>query len=707
MARKATTGRVKAAAKARKPARAAKGAPANLYAHGMARIAICAPRMTPADPARNAEEILKGARAADKARAALALFPELCVTGYAIDDLLLQDALLAGAEAAVQKIVAASAKLFPVLIIGAPLACGPALYNTAIVIHCGKILGLVPKIYLPNYREFYEKRHFAAGDEATAKHLAYAGQTAPFGTDIFFGASDLADFTFHVEVCEDLWAAIPPSVYGAFAGANILCNLSASNALIGKAEERNVLADGQSRKCAAAYLYAASGAGESTTDLAWDGHLVAFELGRKLAESERYGEEAQFITADIDLDRLRLERLRTPTFRDGAARYRDKVSAMRRVGFSLSPPLRENIPLERAVSRFPFVPDAPARLDELCEEAYNIQVQGLVTRMRASKINRPVIGISGGLDSTQALLVAARACDLMGLPRKNIIAVTMPGFATSAGTKSNAHALMRGLGVTAREIDITPAAKQMLGDIGHPFSNGRDVYDVTFENVQAGLRTDYLFRIANHEGGLVIGTGDLSELALGWCTYGVGDHMSHYNVNASVPKTLIQHLIRWCAASGKYDAATKKTLLAILATEISPELVPAKDGKIQSTEASIGPYELADFALFYLTRYGLRPSKVLFLAEHAWSDASKGAWPPNISEAKKREFSSAEIRKWLHLFLYRFFAISQFKRSAIPNGPKIVSGGSLSPRGDWRAPSDSSPDAWLAELNAELGVKRR
>lgn len=696
MARKAGTGGTS------RPARKARSAKRNLYAHGMARAALCAPLMTPADPARNVEEILSLAKRAHEARAAIALFPELTLSAYAIDDLFMQDALLAAVEKAAARLIEASSDLFPVIIVGAPVVCGIGVFNCALVIHRGKLLGIVPKTYLPNYREYYEKRYFASGEDATASEIRFAGQTAPFGSGLLFEARDLSGFSFHVEICEDLWASVPPSVYGALAGANVLCNLSASNALIGKAEERNVLSDAQSRRCAAAYLYAGAGAGESTTDLAWDGHLAVFELGEKLAESRRYSADEQFITADIDLDRIRLERLRTPTFRDGAARHRERVSAFRRIEFDLAPPLRESVALDRIISRYPFVPNDPARLDELCEEAYNIQVHGLVTRMRAAKIEKAVIGVSGGLDSTQALLVAARACDLMQMPRTNVIGVTMPGFATSKGTRTNAHALMRGLGVSAREIDITPAARQMLGDIGHPYGEGRDVYDVTFENVQAGLRTDYLFRIANHEGGLVVGTGDLSELALGWCTYGVGDQMSHYNVNASVPKTLIQHLIRWCAASGAYDAATKKTLLSILDTEISPELVPAKDGKIQSTEKVIGPYELADFALFYLTRYGLRPSKILFLAEQAWADVARGDWPPNVPEAQKRAYSSEEIRKWLRLFLFRFFAISQFKRSAAPNGPKIVTGGSLSPRGDWRAPSDSSPETWLAELDAEL-----
>jgi NAD+ synthase (glutamine-hydrolysing) len=665
----------------------------------MARLAIAAPRATPADPAANAAAAIALAKEADKARTALCLFPELCLSAYAIDDLLLQDALLAHVRTAVARLVEASRKLFPILIVGAPLAQGHALYNCAVVIHRGRVLGVVPKTYLPNYREYYEKRHFAHGDDALERTIDIADEIAPFGTDLVFAARDLPDFAFHVEICEDIWAPVPPSTYGAFAGATILCNLSASNALIGKAEERNLLCDAQSRRCAAAYLYSGAGAGESTTDLAWDGHLACYELGQKLAESARYERGARLVTADVDLERLRLERLRTPTFRDGAARARDKTAAFRRVDFDLDPPTKENLPLKRDIPRFPYVPADPAHLDRDCFEAYNIQVHGLATRLEAAKIKRAVIGVSGGLDSTQALIVTARAFDALSLPRKNIIGVTMPGFATSAGAKANAHALMRALGVEAREIDIRPAARRMLGDIGHPFAKGEPVYDVTFENVQAGLRTDYLFRIANKERGLVVGTGDLSELALGWCTYGVGDHMAHYNVNGSVPKTLIQHLIRWRAASGDYDAATSKTLRAILAGEISPELVPpGKNGAVQRTEDTVGPYALADFALYYMTRYGLSPRKILFLAEQAWSDASRGSWPPNLPDSAKVAYAPAEIRKWLRVFLTRFFQ-NQFKRSAVPNGPKISSGGALSPRGDWRMPSDASAAAWLADLD--------
>jgi NAD+ synthase (glutamine-hydrolysing) len=362
-----------------------------------------------------------------------------------------------------------------------------------------------------------------------------------------------------------------------------------------------------------------------------------------------------------------------------------------------------DVGLERHIDRFPFVPDDPARLDRDCYEAFNIQVQGLRRRMEATGSQRVVIGVSGGLDSTHALLVAARAFDALGLPRKNILGFTMPGFATSEGTKSNAWKLMEALGVTGEEIDIRPMARKMLEDLGHPFAKGEPVYDITFENVQAGLRTDYLFRLANHRKGFVLGTGDLSELALGWCTYGVGDHMSHYNANGSVSKTLIQYLVRWVASSGEIEPAAAATLTAILDTEISPELVPRDaEGNLQSTQSKIGPYELQDFNLYYITRFGFRPSKVAFLAWQSWRDAAKGDWPPEFPQSAKRAYTLAEVKQWLGVFLHRFFQLSQYKRSAVPNSVKVVSGGSLSPRGDWRAPSDGNSRVWMEELEANV-----
>lgn len=670
----------------------------SLYSHEFVRVACCVPRTRVADTAYNLAETLKLAAQGDKARAAVMVFPELGLSSYSIEDLLLQDALLDQVEASIAEVAAASRKLFPVLIVGAPLRVSSRLYNCAVVIHRGKVLGVVPKIYLPNYREFYEKRHFVSGANVITRELDLAGQTVPFGTDLLFQASGV-DLTFHVEICEDVWVPIPPSSHAALAGAELLVNLSASNITIGKAEARRLLCGSQSMRAVAAYAYSAAGPGESTTDLAWDGHAAVYELGDQLAESTRFEKESTLVQADVDLGRIRQERLRYGGFADCALQERERVERFRRIGFTFEPP-KNRVALDRAVERFPYVPSDLAKLRDNCYEAYNIQVQGLAQRLQASRTENAIIGVSGGLDSTHALIVTCRAMDMLGLSRKNVFAYTMPGFGTSDKTHKNAWRLMTALGVTADEIDIKPAATQMLADIGHPFAKGKKVYDVTFENVQAGLRTDYLFRLANQHRGLVVGTGDLSELGLGWCTYGVGDHMSHYNPNGSVSKTLIQHLIRFVAASGDVSEETAEILHDILNTEISPELIPiGAGGVIQSTEQSVGPYALQDFNLYYLTRLGYRPSKIAFLAWNAWHDVEKGAWPANLDGAARRAYTLAEIRHWLALFLRRFFT-NQFKRSAVPNGPKISSGGSLSPRGDWRAPSDGSPDVWLAELKA-------
>jgi NAD+ synthase (glutamine-hydrolysing) len=672
------------------------------YRHEFLRLAACVPRIEVGDPAFNVAQTLDLARQGDAQKIALMIFPELGMSAYAIDDLLFQDALLDRVEAAVADITAASRDLFSVLVIGAPLRRRGQLFNCAVVIYRGTILGVVPKIYLPNYREFYEVRQCTSGAGIRGGTINVVGRSVPFGVDLLFQSQGSVPFTAHVEICEDVWVPQPPSTAAALAGAEVLLNLSASNIIIGKSEVRRMLCTSQSARCIAAYAYSAAGPGESTTDLAWDGHAAIFEYGNKLAETERFSLNSTMAVADVDLALLRQERMRVGTFSDCIRRNRDAVAEFRTVPLSLDAPENE-LPLLRNVDRFPYVPSDPSRLHENCYEAYNIQVQGLAKRLQATKIEKIVIGVSGGLDSTQALIVSARAMDHLGLPRQNVLAYTLPGFATSDRTKSNAWTLMRALGVTAQEVDIRPAARQMLADLGHPFARCEKVYDVTFENVQAGLRTDYLFRLANHNRALVCGTGDLSELGLGWCTYGVGDHMSHYNVNASVPKTLIQHLIRFVATSGEIDEVTARTLFTILATEISPELVPPDaNGVIQSTEKMIGPYDLQDFNLYYVTRYGFRPSKIAYLAHHAWSDASRGSWPENIGADERRTYSLTEIKRWLEVFLFRFFAISQFKRSALPNGPKISSGGSLSPRGDWRAPSDGNARVWIDELRANV-----
>ncbi|MGE5270433.1 MAG: NAD(+) synthase [Thiohalocapsa sp.] len=672
------------------------------YSHEFVRVAACVPPVAVAEPARNGDQTLELVKAGDKDGVALMVFPELGLSAYAIDDLLFQDAVLDAVVAQIERLLAACRKLLPAFVVGAPLRREGRLYNCALVIHRGRLLGVVPKVFLPNYREFYERRHFTSGEGMRDAEIAVGAQQAPFGVDLLFTAGGPTPFTFHVEICEDLWVPTPPSALGAAAGAEILLNLSASNIVIGKAQMRRLLCASQSARCIAAYAYSAAGQGESTTDLAWDGQAGLFEIGNALAETERFSDRAEMAVADVDLGRIRQERMRTNTFGDSARQLLATAPPFRRVAFAFDVPAGR-LELRRRVERFPFVPADPAMLADNCYEAYNIQVQGLAQRLKATGLEKLVIGVSGGLDSTQALIVATRVMDRLGLPRSNVLAYTLPGFATGAATKANAWRLMRALAVTGGEIDIRPAANQMFADIGHASHRGEALYDVTFENVQAGLRTDYLFRLANHNGGLVVGTGDLSELALGWCTYGVGDQMSHYNPNASVAKTLIQHLIRFVAASGDVSAETATVLHDILATEISPELVPAgADGAIQSTESIVGPYALQDFNLFYATRYGFRSSKIAYLAWHAWHDAAAGVWPPNIPDTARPAYDLGEIKAWLRVFLRRFFELSQFKRSALPNGPKISSGGSLSPRGDWRAPSDSHAAVWLAELEANV-----
>ncbi|HEY6760418.1 MAG TPA: NAD(+) synthase, partial [Baekduia sp.] len=611
---------------------------------------------------------------------AVAVFSELCLTGYSIEDLLLQSAVLDGAEAAVATVAAGSADLLPVLVVGAPLRYRNRVYNCAVVIHRGRVLGVAPKSYLPTYREFYERRQLAPGDDLRGSTLRLGGADVPFGPDLLFAADDVPGLVVHAEVCEDMWVPLPPSAEAALAGATVLLNLSGSPITVGRAEDRRLLCRSASSRCVAAYAYAAAGQGESTTDLAWDGQTMIYENGTLLAETDRFPDGDRRAVADVDLELLCQERRRMGTFDDNRRTHAARVDAFRRVPFTLAPPVDQDLGLRRAVEPRPFVPSDPARLAQDCYEAYNIQVAGLQQRLRAIGDPKVVIGVSGGLDSTQALLVAAQVMDRSDRPRSDILAFTLPGFATSAETKGNATKLMAALGVTAAELDIRPTAELMLKEIDHPYASGEPVYDVTFENVQAGLRTDYLFRIANQRGGIVLGTGDLSELALGWSTYGVGDQMSHYNVNGGVPKTLIQHLIRWVISSAQFAPDVGVPLQAILDTEISPELVPGD--ALQSTEAQIGPYALHDFTLFHVLRYGLLPSKIAFLAAHAWGDT----------------YTLAEIRRWLEVFLKRYFAFAQFKRSALPNGPKVAAGGSLSPRGDWRAPSDGTATAWLADL---------
>ncbi|QYL15299.1 NAD(+) synthase [Mycolicibacterium pallens] len=671
------------------------------YRHGFVRVAACTHRTVLADPAANAESVLRIARESHDDSVAVTVFPELTLSGYSIEDILLQDSLLDAVEDALLDIVAASADLFGVLVVGAPLRYLHRIYNTAVVIHRGVVLGVVPKSYLPNYREFYERRQVAAGDDVNGT-IRIGASEVPFGSDLLFAAEDVSGLVLHVEICEDMFVPIPPSAEAALAGATVLANLSGSPITIGRAEDRKLLARSSSGRCLAAYIYAAAGEGESSTDLAWDGQTMIYENGRLLAESERFPKGERRSVADVDLDLLRSERLRMGTFDDNRRHHQDRLKSFRRVGFQLDPPSGD-IGLKREVERFPFVPSDPLRLERDCYEGYNIQVSGLEQRLRALNYPKVVIGVSGGLDSTHALIVAARAMDREGRPRSDILAFTLPGFATGDRTKSNAIKLSEALGVTFAELDIRDTAKLMLTEIGHPFSRGEKLYDVTFENVQAGLRTDYLFRIANQRGGIVLGTGDLSELGLGWSTYGVGDQMSHYNVNGGVPKTLIQHLIRWVISSGQFEDEVGEILQSVLDTEITPELVPTgEDEEIQSSEAKVGPYSLQDFSLFQVLRYGFRPSRIAFLAWHAWNDPTSGSWPPGFPEGKRPAYSLKEIRHWLGVFAQRYYSFSQFKRSALPNGPKVSHGGSLSPRGDWRAPSDMSARIWLAEIEREI-----
>jgi NAD+ synthase (glutamine-hydrolysing) len=672
----------------------------NLYAHNFIRAAVAIPEVRVADASFNAEQIIALMKQAVERRAVLAVFPELALSAYSCEDLFHQQALLDGCTAALGRVLTASADLPLVAVIGVPLQIDGLLYNCAAVVSKGRLLGIAPKTYLPNYREFYELRQFTPGEICRRTHIGLCGQSEiPFGTRLLFRCESQPLFAFFVEICEDLWTPIPPSSYAALAGATVLVNISASNITVGKDEYRRQLVANQSGRCIAAYLYCAAGYGESTTDVAWDGHGMIYENGSKVVESERYCYTSHMISGELDLDRVVQDRMRTNTFGQSVPRHAEAIAQFRTVTFPLELPRAAELPLERRYERFPYVPSDPLTRDVRCHEVYEIQVQGLVKRLRSIKADKVVIGISGGLDSTQALIVCARAMDVMGLPRRNILAYTMPGFATSGRTLDQSRRLMEAVGCTAHEIDIKPSCLQMFKDIGHPFAEGKPVHDVTFENVQAGERTSHLFRLANVHNAPVVGTSDLSELALGWCTYGVGDHMAHYHVNASVPKTLIQYLIRYVARTNQLGEQSSAVLIDVLDTPISPELVPGKSETEpgQSTEAVVGPYELQDFHLYYTLRFGFLPSKVAFMAWCTWRDRAVGNWP-DIPAERRNEYNIASIKKWLGVFVRRFFQLSQYKRSAMPNAPKVGSGGSLSPRSDYRAPSDSEATVWLEDV---------
>ncbi len=688
----------------------------SLDSHGFVRLAAAVPRVRIADPAVNAQRTIELARQADQIGAALIAYPELGLSAYTGDDLFHQQALLDATLDAIETIRLASTELRPLIIVGGPLQTEQSIFNAAVVIHRGEVLGAVPKSYLPEYREFYEKRQFRAARDLVNPTVALRHGSVPFTSTQIFTATDVPDLRVHVEICEDVWVPIPPSTYAALAGATVLVNLSASNITVGKSDYRHLLCASHSARTLSAYLYTAAGDGESTTDLAWDGQAMLYENGELLAAGERFPLEQTLITADIDLDRLRVDRAGLSSWADSVHDHKEILRTFTPVPFTLGPPragdqaiaaTTASSPrpgqLDRLIERFPYVPANPAKRSERCEEVYMIQVQGLQTRLETTGIEKIVIGVSGGLDSTHALIVAARVMDRLGLPRTNVLAYTMPGFGTTTTTLTNARALMQALGVTAHELDIRPASQAMLESIGHPAADGSAAYDVTYENVQAGERTSHLFRLANMHNGLVLGTGDLSELALGWSTYGVGDQMSHYAINASVPKTLIQFLLRWAIDTDQFGPEADAILQSVLDTEISPELIPGDaDLPAQHSEKTVGPYELQDFFLYYVLRFGYRPSKIAYLALHAWGDRARGQWPDLIPVQRRNAYGLDEIVHWLEVFLDRFFRTSQFKRSAIPNAPKVGSGGSLSPRGDWRAPSDGNASAWIGELRAAV-----
>lgn len=656
--------------------------------HGLLRVAACSPTLRVGDCAFNADQTLETLRQAQVAGVEVAVFPELGLTGYTCNDLFHQQALLRSARESLVELAAQSGRSFDGLaVVGLPMLIDDQVFNCAAAFARGRILGIVPKTHLPNYKEFYDARYFAAAASARSSVVNIGGQPAAFGADLLFVSTGDPDVVLGIEICEDLWVPDPPSSRQALAGANVLVNLSASNEVIGKVGYRRQLVASQSGRCIAAYVYSSSGVHESTTDLVFGGHCLIAENGSLLTESPRFARAATMLEYDVDLGRLRTDRLQTNTF---AARQ--EGLAFRRIAFELSP-VSQRDP-KRTIDAHPFVPQGEHELKERCDEIFHIQVAGLAKRLEHIGTPLTAIGVSGGLDSTLALLVVCKTMDALGAPRSRIQGVTMPGFGTTSRTKTNAIALMRHLGVSTRETDIRPLCLAEWKALGHkPFGialEGLDVEgltaklrdvpndrrsDLVFENVQARIRTNLLMNT-----GFVIGTGDLSELALGWCTYNA-DHMSMYNVNVSVPKTLVKFLVAW-AAKHEFDGDARRTLDDIVGTVISPELLPPDStGAIQSTEGAIGPYELHDFFLYHIVRTGASPARILYLARHAQFD---------------RTYSNEQMRHWLRVFLTRFFA-NQFKRSCLPDGPKVGTV-SLSPRGDWRMPSDAAATTWLADI---------
>ena len=639
---------------------------------GFVKVAAVTPEVRVADVAFNVKACVAAARkAAEKDGAAVIVLPELALTGYTCEDLFWQDALVRAADAGLADFAAATADLDALLLVGVPVRANAKLYNCAAVVSRGMVLGVVPKTHIPTYNEFYEGRHFVPGPADPVTVSVGGEKDVLFGTNLLFSCLELPELVVAAEICEDLWVAAPPSIAHAQAGATLICNLSASNAVVGKADYRRDLVCGQSARLVCGYVYASAGTGESTQDLVFSGHDLVAENGRLLAEGRPFGDGRA--VSEVDVHFLAAERTRMSTFECAAAAEEYGYVT---VPFSLGAAAARETPLTRWVDPHPFVPSDAARRAERCEDVFAIQAHGLAKRLAHTHSRRAVIGLSGGLDSTLALLVTVRAFDLLGLPRDGVIAVTMPGFGTTDRTYNNACELARTVGAELREIGIAASVRQHFSDIGHDES----VHDVTYENAQARERTQILMDVANQEGGLVIGTGDLSELALGWATYN-GDHMSMYAVNASVPKTLVRHLVRYVADTCG-DAAESEVLLDVLDTPVSPELLPATgDGKIaQKTEDLVGPYELHDFFLYEVLRRGTNPSKVYRLARYALGE----------------KYDDATILSWLKVFYRRYFA-QQFKRSCLPDGPKVGSA-AVSPRGDLRMPSDACSTLWLAEL---------
>lgn len=643
--------------------------------HGFVRVAAAVPEVKVGYCSFNIKQIETLMRRAEEAGVQMVCFPELALTGYTCGDLFNQQLLLEDAETQLGSLLQQTADCQLVALAGMPVMSGGKLFNAAVVFQEGHILGVVPKTYLPNYSEFYEKRWFASASEAMSPTVKLCGEEVPFGTDILFSSStgcfsSSGTVTFGVEICEDLWTPVPPSSLQAMQGAQLLFNLSASDEVIGKHDYLVELVRQQSARCVAGYVYASAGFGESTTDLVFAGNGLVAENGTLLASGERFSLSAQLVIAEIDIDRLNADRRRLTSFTEFTTHTHNRLP-YRRVTFTLPD---RNFSLSRKIKPYPFVP-ADQEMDVRCEEIFAVQVCGLAKRVLHTNCSHLVVGISGGLDSTLALLVCAKTCDKLNIPRESIIGITMPGFGTTDRTYNNALALMQSLGVTVKEISIRQACEQHFQDIGH----SPEVHDVTYENSQARERTQILMDVANQVNGMVVGTGDLSELALGWATYN-GDQMSMYGVNAGIPKTLVRYLVKWVADT-QVNPEASLILKDVLDTPVSPELLPAdKEGKIaQKTEDIVGPYELHDFFLYYMIRFGFRPAKIYYLAQQAFA----GIYRDDV------------IKKWLNTFLRRFFT-QQFKRSCMPDGPKVGSI-SLSPRGDWRMPSDAVATTWLEE----------